>query len=478
MEKNVRKTKVAGQFYDKDPIALQLFIDSAKVDNSNIEPIKTKVKAVILPHAGYVFSGKTAIKTLITAKENSYKNIIIIAPSHYVGFSGIAFSTYEEYETPLGNVTVNKELVNKLTKDNFAVKDEPHKHEHSLEVQLPLIKDLFPNVSITPIICGSINNTQAKAIAEKLQNYWKDDDILWIISSDFTHYGKNFNYTPFTSNIEENLNKLDNNAIKKILELNPESFNEYLIKTGITICGKFPILIMLYLAKYHSDSIDLKTKLIEYTTSGHLTGDFHHCVSYAGITVYKNNEDRKIMATDTYSKSQQTEMLLLARKTIESKLKGEAFELNSVPDHLTKTRSCFVTLHTNSGHLRGCIGNIIAFEPLYDNIKHNALNSSFADPRFPKVSSSAELNNIHIEISVLTPPEKIKSYDNIILGKHGIIFKCLGRNSVFLPQVAPEQGWDISTTLTHLSLKAGVSGDAWQKSNASFETFEAIVFKE
>jgi AmmeMemoRadiSam system protein A len=184
------------------------------------------------------------------------------------------------------------------------------------------------------------------------------------------------------------------------------------------------------------------------------------------------------METETYSKIQQTEMLLLARNTIENKLKNKIFDLDTISAHLTKTRSCFVTLHTNSGHLRGCIGNIIAFESLYDNIKHNALNSAFGDPRFPKLNSLAELNSTHIEISVLTPPEKIKSYNDIVLGKHGIILKSLGWSSVFLPQVAPEQEWDISTTLTHLSLKAGLSSNAWQNSNTNFEVFEAIVFKE
>ena len=184
------------------------------------------------------------------------------------------------------------------------------------------------------------------------------------------------------------------------------------------------------------------------------------------------------MITECYTKEQQTEMLLLARKVIESKLDNNTFDLENIPDHLTKTRSCFVTLHTETGQLRGCIGNIIAFEHLYDNIKNNALNSAFGDPRFPKLNSLNELKSIHIEISVLTPPQKVSSYNDIVIGKHGIILKSLGRGSVFLPQVAPEQGWDIATTLTHLSLKAGLTSNSWQNSNTKFEVFEAIVFNE
>ena len=170
-------------------------------------------------------------------------------------------------------------------------------------------------------------------------------------------------------------------------------------------------------------------------------------------------------------------MLSLARKTIEAKLNNQSYDLSDIPDFLTLTRSCFVTLHSANGNLRGCIGNIEAFESLYDNIKHNAYNSAFGDPRFPKLDSLKELSSLKIEISVLTPKEKINSYDDIILGKHGIILKALGRGAVFLPQVAPEQGWDLSTTLTHLSMKAGLPNDAWKKDYTKFEVFRAIVFQ-
>ena len=184
------------------------------------------------------------------------------------------------------------------------------------------------------------------------------------------------------------------------------------------------------------------------------------------------------MTAESYTIEQQNEMLQLARKTIESNLSNIKYELENISDHLLKTRSCFVTLHTASEHLRGCIGNIIAFESLYENIKHNSINSAFGDPRFPKLTSQKELNSINIEISVLTPPQKVKSYNDIILGKHGIIFKSLGRSSVFLPQVASEQNWDIPTTLSQLSLKAGLSHNTWKNSNCIFEVFEAVVFKE
>ncbi len=179
-----------------------------------------------------------------------------------------------------------------------------------------------------------------------------------------------------------------------------------------------------------------------------------------------------------YTEEQQKFMLELARNTIKSKLAGTLKKTDKAPDFLADTGSCFVTLHSQNGHLRGCIGNIIACEPLYNNITHNAFNAAFRDPRFSPVASEEELETLKIEISVLTPMKKIDSINEIELGRHGVLFK-LGRyNSVFLPQVAPEQGWTLEETLTHLSLKAGLRPDAWKNIDASFETFEAVIISE
>lgn len=180
-----------------------------------------------------------------------------------------------------------------------------------------------------------------------------------------------------------------------------------------------------------------------------------------------------------YSSDEKKVMLALARTTIENVLKRLPPSIpDSVPTKFHDIRSCFVTLHTKDGSLRGCIGNIEAFESLCDNIIHNAVNSAFQDPRFQRIKSLDELANITIEISVLTPPEKIKSTDDFIIGKHGIILSKGVRSSVFLPQVAPEQGWDKETTLVHLSLKAGLEPYAWKEADAEFKVFEAIVFSE
>ncbi len=183
---------------------------------------------------------------------------------------------------------------------------------------------------------------------------------------------------------------------------------------------------------------------------------------------------------ELYTKEEKDELLQLARGSIEAYLSGNDVDnpISQINEKFIQDGSCFVTLHTEDGDLRGCIGNIMATEPLYNNIIHNAQNSAFQDPRFPAVASLEELDKLHIEISILTPPVRIKGYHDYIVGKHGIILQNGESGAVFLPQVAPEQGWDRDTTLTHLCLKAGLARDAWKEPVTLFDVFEAVVFCE
>ncbi len=183
---------------------------------------------------------------------------------------------------------------------------------------------------------------------------------------------------------------------------------------------------------------------------------------------------------DYYTPEEKRSLLNLARTAIENALLRKSMpDTGAFSPKLHEKRSCFVTLHLRRNHqLKGCIGNIDAFEPLVENVVHNALNSAFHDPRFRPVSSINEASELVIEISVLTPPEPISGPDAFVVGRHGIILSQGRSSALFLPQVAPEQGWDAETTLTHLSLKAGLKPDSWKDPKTKFETFEAIVFSE
>ena len=148
---------------------------------------------------------------------------------------------------------------------------------------------------------------------------------------------------------------------------------------------------------------------------------------------------------------------------------------STIDDAMKCPRAAFVTLKKNS-RLRGCIGDIFPQRPLYKSVILNAIHACINDKRFPAVTE-AECNDITIEISALTAPEPIASPDEIRIGVDGVVLNKDGRSAVFLPQVAPEQGWDLETTLTRLSMKAGLPADAW-KEGAAFLTFQANVFGE
>lgn len=183
---------------------------------------------------------------------------------------------------------------------------------------------------------------------------------------------------------------------------------------------------------------------------------------------------------ERYAVEEKLELLRLARESIKARLDNHPLPMEtiSLTERMMDKRACFVTLHDEEGNLRGCIGNLQAFESLTDSVMRNALNAAFNDPRFPPLQTLDEMETLTIEISVLSLPEPVESYQEIVLGRDGIILRDGESSAVFLPQVAPEQGWDMETTLSHLSQKAGLPSNAWQNPETRFEVFQGVVFSE
>ena len=288
----IRKPAVAGQFYESDPGLLndELSILFANCADSEQCPDGKKVRAIISPHAGYLYSGQSAAKVFALFKKNfNYKRVVVIAPSHRLPFSGLATSTYTVYQTPLGDIPVDTEISEQLSRSPvISMRNQAHEYEHALEVQLPFLQKITENlpisqkIKIVPLICGALDSESAKLAAEALLPYW-NPETLWIISSDFTHYGGSFGYLPFRDNIPENLKKLDLGAVEYITNLDFKGFSDYIEQTGATICGANPVKLLLKCIEISRQDDKVTAQLIDYTTSGELTGDYSHCVSYAGI---------------------------------------------------------------------------------------------------------------------------------------------------------------------------------------------------
>jgi len=281
-----RPPAVAGQFYDSNPEKLNALIEQYLAKAPAPAADGRRVRAVVMPHAGYVFSGRTAVATLAAARGATYKRALVIAPSHRVGFEGLATCSFKAFRTPLGDLQVDEEAVALIRASGCRlVMDIPQAHakEHALEVELPMLQAMMPPMPIVPLVAGQLSIESAKAIAEVLKPLWTPD-TLWIVSSDFTHYGQSFNYVPFNTDVPERLKALDLGAAERITDFDLEGFAEYLRRTGATICGESPIKILLALAAPAKAAGEkLSARVVDYSNSGELTNDWRHCVGYAGI---------------------------------------------------------------------------------------------------------------------------------------------------------------------------------------------------
>jgi len=523
----VLRSSLAGKWYPADAEILGKQIDGFFA-RAEAKPINNVI-ALILPHAGYRFSGQTAAYALKTT-DKKYKRVVIIGPSHRVAMEEVlsvprVTGGPTHYETPLGRIPLDVEFIDRLLKYSmFQNIPQVHKYEHSVQIELPLLQHSQKDFQLVPIVAGTCSLETIGKVGRILRSLI-DDETLVIASSDFVHYGRNYGYVPFTENIPEQIRKLDMGAYEYIDKPDSKGFLEYKRRTEATICGHIPVAILLSMLgdgveADHSGIPPVVSHLIKYTTSGEVTGDYSNSVSYLSIAFSgtwggaalrepgpASAERDPILQKDgkmgtqiepqasvpELTEKDKKQLLTLARRSIvyalEHRRVPEVSELDvTISEAMSSARAAFVTLKKapvfenpkqgpeKATQLRGCIGDIFPQRPLYKSVIINAINAALNDRRFLPVTR-AECNDITIEISALTVPEPVGSPDEIRIGTDGVVLNKAGRSAVFLPQVAPEQGWDLNQTLTQLSLKAGLAGDAW-KEGASFLVFQAVVFGE
>ncbi|MHC4534608.1 MAG: AmmeMemoRadiSam system protein B [Planctomycetota bacterium] len=477
LPKTVLRSSLAGTWYSADPESLNKQLDSffQKAGPKTIE----NVVALILPHAGYRWSGQTAAYGLKTIKKQ-YKRIVVIGPSHQLAMEDmLSVPRVTHYETPLGQIPLDVEFINKLLKHSlFQNVPQVHKYEHSVQIEVPILQHYQKDFKLVPIVAGSCSLETINKAGIILRSL-VDQETLVIASSDFVHYGTGHGYVPFTENIPEQIKKIDMGAYEYIARLDNKGLLDYRKRTGATICGYIPIAILLSMLGQ-----DSKAELIEYATSGELTGDYSNSVSYLSIVfsgVWQKHPELILQENSReLTEEDKKQLLTLARNTIVYALRNRRVPQVSdlgitITDSMRYPRAAFVTLKKHS-LLRGCIGDIFPQRPLYRAVIVNAINACFNDRRFQPITED-ECGDITIEISALTTPEPVSSAEQIRIGTDGVVLSKDGHSAVYLPQVAPQQGWDINQMLTQLSLKAQLPADAW-KEGASFLVFQADVFGE
>jgi AmmeMemoRadiSam system protein A/AmmeMemoRadiSam system protein B len=437
-----------------------------------------------------VYSGKTAAAgyRVLGAKGQSKINpdiIVIIGPSHHSAFHGCSILDSDYFETPLGKVKINREVGDKLLKDDLFIKNpSAFEQEHSIEIHLPFLQRIFRSklngdIQVVPVLVGELDDSDARRVAATITASMAGLRPLFIVSTDFTHYGPRFGYEPFRNDGGQStslkLKELDGGAIDLICKKDLDGFSKYVQKTGITICGRNPIKIALALP-----IAGFKAEKLAYDTSGSMTGDFGNSVSYAAILVSGKLEgaaSKNEIDSSNYTPKEKSFLLKAARDNIQSWLKkkrGIRFYPTDVPPKLLEKRGVFVTLKKR-GDLRGCIGYLTGLKPLVQAVLENSYNAAFKDPRFSPITAD-ELDGITIEISVLTEPVPVKSVDEIRTGRDGLVVERGAYRGLLLPQVATEQGWDRNTFLDHTCLKAGLPAGSWKDGVTKIYRFQSIVF--
>jgi MEMO1 family protein len=475
----VRPPAVAGGFYPSNPGKLKLAIQKFLESSPNLE-IATPI-AILAPHAGYIYAGQIYADAYRQVMGRQYDVIVILGTNHTTGgFSGISLGDYTAFRTPLGDAQIDQEVVTALLKENKDCRRdrEVHIKEHSIEVQVPFIQILFPQAKIVPAVIYPPDLDLCKRFGDALAKVLLNRRALIVISTDLSHYPSSSEAAKVDRSTLESIAKLDIGQVASLMkDLNVSNLDT-------RACGEASILAGLTAAK----SLGAKSAIVAgYANSGDVSiGDQARAVGYGALVLAKDDRANNLKILDpgfnsprsdtTLQDSEKKFLLALARDTIHRYLTTETVPLvRNLPARMTFHQGAFVTLKEN-GQLRGCIGHMAQDDALGRTVAAMAMQAAFNDPRFAPLQA-AELNNIEIELSILTPMKSIKTPAEIVLGRDGVLIVKGSNSAVFLPQVAVENNWKRDEMLDNLCVKAGLAKNCWKR-DTKFQVFQAEVFSE
>lgn len=473
MDSKNRLPAVAGKFYPKES---DILAEQVAGLFAFAEPKKTKyVRAIIVPHAGYMFSGSVAASAFNQIDPDAhYKRVFIIGSSHHESFEKAAIYCEGDFIMPYGTEKVDSAFCKMLADRHpaiFACNSKPHQEEHTIEVQLPFLHHVMKHdYSIVPILIGTATPSVCCTIASVLKHYLTSEN-LFIISTDFSHYPGYKDACDIDAATKDAILTNDPHALTDTLSAN---ISKNIPHLATSLCGWTSVLTLLYMTVGNEC---MQYYAIDYRNSGDVKyyGDRNRVVGYWGIVVAEHKEEKNGFHLTMEEKAM---MLGISRNTLEEFCSYERIyevEPADLPSSLHEHCGAFVSLH-KSGKLRGCIGRLTSDIPLYQLIQEMTIAAASHDPRFSPVQKE-ELDDIEIEISVLSPLKQIDNIAEIKLGKHGIYLEDGFTSGVFLPQVATETGWNTEQFLGHCARdKAGLDWDGWKKANLYI--FTATVFPE
>ncbi|MFZ1258318.1 MAG: AmmeMemoRadiSam system protein B [Candidatus Saccharimonas sp.] len=440
----VRPAAVAGTFYPGQAQALSRTVQELLGPFSPApQAVAGPPKALIVPHAGYVYSGATAAQAYaqLTPWRQAIGRVVLLGPVHRVPVRGLALPGVDALATPLGEVDIDPVAIEALRRlPQVVISAAAHAQEHSLEVQLPFLQTVLEAFTLVPLAVGDATPDE---VSQVLESVWGGPETLIVISSDLSHFLSHGQATA-----------VDRQSVQTLLALQPTLDHRQ-------ACGATPINGLLLAARRHH----LRPQLLALCNSGDTAGDWQRVVGYAAVAFFEGAvAAMKPQVTEVASDTGDV-LLALARNAIGSALGVETSPVNTRQSAWLKTpAACFVTL-TQNGRLRGCIGSLQAHRSILEDVQANAQAAAFRDPRFDPLTR-AELDRIRIEVSLLSAPEPLNfrseadALGQLHPGIDGVILECGAARSTFLPQVW-EQLPEPAAFMAQLKRKAGLGGDFW-----------------
>jgi AmmeMemoRadiSam system protein B/uncharacterized protein (TIGR00296 family) len=475
--------------------------------------VSARPVALVVPHAGWNFSGYAAGAAYRLLHQGEFDRVVVLGPSHHAAFDGYALDDATAYRTPLGEVPLCQGVTRALRSEVARLDPDVAGPEHSVEIELPFLQASLGSFCLVPVLVGDTDVQDQKAFARQLAAL-DDGKTLFIFSSDFSHYGSRFAYTPFGTLSPEKYDQvrdLNSRAVSLLSELDADGFRSYLRETGNTICGRHGLMTMLELLARIAP--EARATLLAHYMSAEIPGlNDGSSVSYVSLAFVRGpgaaangaphngtaHTGTPLLAPPTLetappdapplSEEEGAGLVRLARAALETEMGeghglGEALAAWPSGREQEWRQGVFVTLSRTDpreihehGRLRGCIGQPDPRFPLYYGTVQAALDAAQRDPRFEPVKAS-ELDWIEVEVTVLSPRHRVAAPEEIRIGTHGIVLEKGDKTALFLPQVATENGWSLEETLTALSKKAGLPPDGW-KEGARFSVFTGQVFEE
>jgi AmmeMemoRadiSam system protein B/AmmeMemoRadiSam system protein A len=455
----VRPPAVAGMFYPSNPKELDATVQFYLAEAAKTFPDRPAhaPKAIIAPHAGYVYSGLTAssVYNQLLPVKDKIKRVVMMGPCHRVAVRGLALPSTQSFATPLGEVPLDMDAVARIVSlPQVSIFDDTHRQDHALEVHLPFLQNVLTYFKIVPMIVGQASPDE---VAQVLATLWGGAETLILISSDLSHY-KTY----------DDARKIDDQTRIAIEKLDPFALDDD------QACGRHSIKGLMIMAKEKGMTV----KTTDLRNSGDTAGAKDRVVGYGAWAFYDDGpavnvrEDEFGAATQALLDQYGEALLNVGARAILNALKKQGpirIDLSSFPEELRADGACFVTLNKD-GKLRGCIGSIQAHRPLVTDVAENACKAAFQDTRFPNLTANElEQSDITMHISVLSPQVPMTFTDEADLVSQirpnvdGLILQDRGKRGVFLPAV-----WDSlpepQQFITHLKRKAGLPLDHWSDS--------------